>query len=355
MTISARFRHRFGSFELDVDFTAPGRGVTALVGPSGCGKTTLLRAIAGLDHLDGGYLRVGDDIWQDQQTFVPVHQRAVGYVFQDANLFSHLSVRGNLEYGWKRTPAFRRTVAFADAVKLLGLDELVERGVDGLSGGEKQRVALARTLLCGPRLLLLDEPLASLDAGSKHEILPFLASIPRELELPVLYVSHDADEVARLADHLACFEDGRIAAIGGVSEMLTRLDLPLSRGPDAEALIVADVVGYDPVDRISEVRFSGGILLVTGACPEMGSRVRLRIKARDVSLTLEPPTGSSILNVVPAIVREIASGSDARDLVRLDCDGTPLLALVSRRSVRGLGLGVDSRIHAQVKSVAVLS
>ncbi len=355
MTIQARFRHQYDTFLLDVDLQASGEGVTALIGPSGCGKTSLLRAIAGLDKLDGGYLRVGDDVWQDDQVWLPVHERALGFVFQDAKLFSHLSVRGNLEYGQKRAPAKRRTVPFTDTVSLLGLDSLLERGTEDLSGGEKQRVAMGRALLSAPRLLLMDEPMASLDAESKSAIMPYLSAVLSELNLPVLYVSHLADEVARLADHLVIMADGCIIGTGLIGDMLTRLDLPLSHRADAEALIVVKVVGHDNDDQLTELQFNGGRILVTGTELKLGQTVRVRIQARDVSLTLKPQTGTSILNVLPTVILEIVAEDEAQYLVRLDCGGTPLLARVSRRSARKLELCVGLKVYAQVKSVAVLS
>jgi molybdate transport system ATP-binding protein len=355
MTIQARFHHHYDTFLLDVNLQAPGEGVTALIGPSGCGKTSLLRAIAGLDKLDGGYLKIGNDVWQDDQVWLPIHERALGFVFQDAKLFSHLSVSGNLRYGLKRTPPERHTVRYDDVVSLLGLEKLLERGTEDLSGGEKQRVAMGRTLLSGPQLLLMDEPMASLDAESKSAIMPYLTAVLNELNLPVLYVSHLADEVARLADHLVIMADGCIIETGLIGDMLTRLDLPLSHRADAEALVVAEAVGHDNDDQLTELKFDGGRILVTGTELKLGQAVRVRIQARDVSLTLKPQTGTSILNVLPSVITEIVAEDEAQYLVRLDCGGTPLLARVSRRSARKLELRVGLKVCAQVKSVAVLS
>ncbi len=355
MTLFASFDCNLGSFRLVTELQVPGRGVSALIGPSGCGKTSLLRAIAGLDRHQNGYVKVEDEIWQDKKFFVPVHKRALGYVFQNANLFPHMSVSDNLKYGLKRTDESRRTVSFDNAVELMSLESLLARSTCDLSGGEKQRVAMARALLSGPRLLLWDEPLASLDTESKAEILPFLASVPKELGLPVLFVSHSSDEVARLADNLIIMADGRIVGTGPVSEMLTRLDLPLSHQEDAEALVVATVAGFDEVDHLTTLQFNGGKILVTGTGLAQGSQVRLRIQARDVSLTLEPQSGTSILNVLPVTITEIATENDAQYLVRLDCNGTPLLSRVSHRSVRKLELVTGKKVYAQVKSIAVIS
>ncbi|MGA7303844.1 MAG: molybdenum ABC transporter ATP-binding protein, partial [Rhodothermales bacterium] len=219
MTIDARFHIERDAFDMDVDLSVPAYGVTALFGPSGCGKTTLLRAIAGLERHSGGFLKVGDSIWQDQDVFLPPHRRPIGYVFQEASLFPHLSVRGNLDYGKKRVPDSERLLPLDQAVALLGIEPLLERKPNSLSGGERQRVAIARALAVSPRLLLMDEPLASLDLQRKQEILPYIESLRRELEIPVIYVSHLPDEVARLADHMVLLEAGRVRASGSVQEL----------------------------------------------------------------------------------------------------------------------------------------
>jgi molybdate transport system ATP-binding protein len=212
--IEARFEVRYPGFALDVTLDLPGRGVTALFGPSGCGKTTCLRAMAGLLHAPGGRLRVQGEVWQDDHRFVPTHRRPLGYVAQDAALFPHLTVRGNVEYGMKRVPAAQRKVSIDQAVALLGIDALMGRRPDALSGGERQRVAMARALATSPRLLLLDEPMAALDARRKAEVLPWLERLHRELDIPVIYVSHAIGEVARLADHLVLMEAGRVVQSG---------------------------------------------------------------------------------------------------------------------------------------------
>ena len=212
MSIEAKFFIKRGRFTLDVDLSVPAQGVTALFGPSGCGKTTLLRAIAGLERHPGGSVKMDEVIWQGGEVFVPPHRRPLGYVFQEASLFTHLNVRRNLEYGLKRVPSAGRKVSLEQAIELLGIERLLERRPDRLSGGERQRVAIARALAVSPRLLLMDEPLASLDGARKREIMPHIESLCRELDVPVIYVSHAAPEVARLADHLVLLENGRIMA-----------------------------------------------------------------------------------------------------------------------------------------------
>jgi molybdate transport system ATP-binding protein len=354
MTIRARFHIRRGGFLLDLDLTFPARGVTALFGPSGCGKTTLLRAMAGLVRDPGGYCRVGDQVWQDGPRFVPAHRRPLGYVFQEASLFQHLSVQGNLEYGLRRTAPGQRRVGLDDAVDLLGIGPLLKRRTHGLSGGERQRVAIARALLTSPRLLLMDEPLAALDRAGKQEILPYLERLHTELAMPVLYVSHAADEVARLADYLVLLEAGRVRASGPLGELLTRLDLAREQGQEAEAVIEATVAGHDEAYHLSYLDFSGGRICVVRNRLAPGKTARLRILARDVSLTLERQHGTSILNIFPAVVDSLAEDGPAQMLVRLDVGGTALLSRVTRKSSGALELAPGRPVFVQIKAVALV-
>lgn len=355
MSIEARFKLSKPDFSLDVDLKIPGSGITSLLGPSGCGKTTLLRAFAGLEKCDEGYLKVSDSIWQDDGLFVPPHKRPVGYVFQESSLFSHISVAGNIEYGYKRLAKEQRRISLDKAIELSGVGHLLERKPDTLSGGERQRVAIARALAVSPGILLLDEPLAALDAARKQEILPYLESMHDELDIPVIYVSHSTDEVARLADHLVLLEKGKVAASGSIGEMLTRLDLPLARGENAEALIEAVVAGHDEEFSLTYLEFAGGNFTVTRKDLPVGSAVRLRIIARDVSLTLEHQSGTSILNIFPVIVDEISGIGQAQVTVRLLAGGVPLLSRITRKSASLLGLEKGKMVYAQAKSVALLS
>jgi molybdate transport system ATP-binding protein len=355
MNIEAHYFIERGDFTLDAAFAAPARGVTALFGPSGCGKTTLLRAIAGLEHCPGGSLSVSGEVWQDEHSFLPPHRRPVGYVFQEASLFPHLSVRRNLEYGLKRVPDAEQRVAFDQAAALLGVESLLERPVTGLSGGERQRVAITRALLTSPRLLLMDEPLTALDRDSKSEILPFLERLHEELAIPVLYVSHASDEVGRLADHLVLMDSGRVLASGPIGEMLTRLDLPLAQSSDAEALIEARVTGHDENFELTYLDFPGGRFTVTGKELPVGQPVRLRVLARDVSLTLEHQSGTSILNIFPARVEALAEEKPSRVIVQLKAAGVPLLSRITRKSAMALKLRPGKQIYVQVKSVALVA
>jgi len=355
MSISLRFRFSLDDFGLDVDLELPERGVTSLFGPSGCGKTSLLRAIAGLDRHPGGHLRIGDLPWQDENLFVPPHRRAIGYVFQEASLFEHLDVRGNLEYGLKRVPEPERAISLERAVTLLGISPLLARKPATLSGGERQRVAIARALTVSPRLLLMDEPLAAVDVERRQEILPWLEALHRELEIPVIHVSHAPEEVARLADHLVLMRAGRVVAAGGVQDLLTRLDLPLALDADATSVIEATVSGHDEEYRLTRLDFSGGQFTLSRQAIAVGSPVRLRLAARDISLTLQRQNGTSILNILPVTVDEISLNDDAQVTVRVLAGDEPILARITRKSALELGLQPGMRVFAQVKGIALLN
>lgn len=355
MSIQARFRLAHGGFTLDVDIDLPGRGVTALFGPSGSGKTTLLRAIAGLEQPSAGYLVVNGETWQDGTHVVPTHRRALGYVFQEARLFPHLTVAANLDFGRRRIAEHERRVALDHAVELLGIGHLLDRRPERLSGGERSRVAIARALATSPRLLLMDEPLAALDHVRKQEILPYLERLHDELEIPVLYVSHAPDEVARLADHLVAMENGRAVAQGPLAETLARLDLPIRLGEDAGVVLDARVVEHDDAWHLARVEFAGGSLWVRDAGHPVGHRLRVRILARDVSLAHQRVAGTSILNALPARVMEIAGDTHpALALVRLQVGNSPVVARVTGRSAAALGLAPGMDVWVQIKAVALI-
>ena len=347
---------RFGTFELAVQLTAPGAGVTALFGRSGSGKTSLLRCLAGLERQARGTIRCGDEIWQSDQLFLPTHRRPIGYVFQEASLFPHLSVRGNLEYGWRRIPAHQRQVSLDEVVGWLGLNDLLQRSPQQLSGGQRQRVAIGRALLTSPSLLLMDEPLASLDLESKAEILPYLERLFAELRMPVLYVSHSPAEVMRLAQRLVLLEAGQVRASGDLNELLTRTDLPLAHLEEASAVIPARVERHDEHYHLTYLRTAAGELTVSRSHLPIGTQTRVGIRARDVSLVLEPPRATSISNVLPATVRQLSNDPDpAHQLVQLDLAGTPILARVTRRSADSLAIAPGLRLYVQVKSVALMA
>lgn len=354
--IQGRFVLQREDFVLDATFSAPAVGVTALFGPSGSGKTTLLRCIAGLERANGS-LHVNGETWQNDSDFMPTHKRPLGYVFQEASLFAHLSVRANLEYGLRRTPLTERKVQLEQVVEWLGLTHLIERGDPGkLSGGERQRIAIGRALLTSPRILLMDEPLSALDTKSKQEILPYLERLHRELKIPVLYVSHAMDEVARLADHLVLLDQGKVIASGELHETLARLDLPTAHFDDAGAVIEAAVAQHDEKYHLSRLDFSGGHLWVGKVEQPFGTRVRARVLARDVSIATQAPQGSSINNILNACIEEIRDEGPDKVVVRMQVgDSQVLLSRITRRSCDHLGLVAGMYVCAQVKSVALMA
>jgi molybdate transport system ATP-binding protein len=355
VTIDAKFHIERGDFTLDVDLSIPIHGVSAVFGHSGCGKTTLLRAIAGLDRHRNGFLKVGDMLWQDADTFVQPHHRSLGYVFQEPSLFTHLSVRRNLEYGFKRIPDTERKIPLDNVIELLGIGHLLERKTETLSGGEQHRVAIARALSVSPGLLLMDEPLTALDQASKEEILPYLEALCSELEIPIIYVSHTLDEIVRLADYMVLLEAGHVVATGAMNEMLTSLDLPLAYGRDASSIIEVTVAGHREDYHLTHLDFEGGRFTVPRKALQVGSRVKLRLAARDVSLTLERQSGTSIQNIFPVIIDEIMPEGEALVTVRLIAGGVPILSRITKKSLVELDLKPGKSVYAQVKSIVLLT
>lgn len=355
MSVCARFRLAYSGFSLDVDLELPGDGVTVLFGASGSGKTTLLRCIAGLERTDHGFLAVNGEVWQDGRRRVPTHLRALGYVFQEARLFPHLSVAANLDFGRRRIAAGDRRVSLDHAIELLGIGHLLARRPERLSGGEQQRVAIARALATSPRLLLMDEPLAALDLARRQEVLPYLERLRDDLAIPVVYVTHTPDEVARLADYVVVMEDGRAVAHGPLTETLARLDLPLRLGDDAGVVLDCTVVERDAEWHLARVAFAGGSLWVRDLGREPGQRARVRVLARDVSIAREPVVATSILNTLPA--RVLAIGTDAHPalmLVRVQVGEVPILARITRRSVAALDIEPGGAVWIQIKTVALV-
>ena len=350
---------RLGAFALAARFAAPDSGVTALFGRSGAGKTTMVNALAGLLRPDSGRIVVGDAVLFDaaRGIDVPPERRGLGYVFQEGRLFPHYSVRGNLLYGQKRGTAEDNGARFDAIVALLGIADLLDRRPGDLSGGEKQRVAIGRALLADPRLLLMDEPLASLDAPRKDEILPFIERLRDELKLPIFYVSHEMDEIMRLADLLVLLDEGKVAAVGRVEELTSRLDLwPMTGRSEAGAVIRTVLRGQDATFGLSELAFPGGRLRVTKIDLPLGTAIRVRIRARDVVLATERPRHLSIRNAFAGKVVEIAPGRGPQIDLKLDI-GTAeqpvmLLARITLRALRELQLAPGKPIFALVKTVS---
>ncbi|ACV37684.1 molybdenum ABC transporter ATP-binding protein [Accumulibacter sp.] len=355
MSIHARFRLPYPAFTLDIDVDLPAGGVTAVFGRSGSGKTTLLRCIAGLEQTLDGSLIVSGETWQDGSYRRPVHQRALGYVFQEARLFPHLSVAANLDFGRRRIAESERRVSLAQVVELLGIAHLLERRPERLSGGERQRVAIARALATSPRLLLMDEPLAALDQARKQEILPYLERLHDELAIPVLYVSHSPDEVARLADHIVLMEDGRAVAQGPLTETLARVDLPLRLGEDVGVVFSGQVLERNAEWHLARIGFAGGEIWVRDGGAGVGRTVRLRILARDVSIARHRHDDVSIMNLLPAtIITHAAEDHPALALLQLQVGGTRLLARLTRHSANRLELAPGQQVWVQIKAVALL-
>ncbi len=352
-----RLKLNRADFVLDVDLELPGRGITVLFGVSGSGKTSLLRCVAGLERTPGALVSIAGETWQDDaaSVYLPTWQRPLGYVFQEASLFEHLNVRGNLQFGLKRIKGAADASALGAAIDLLGISALLERKTTQLSGGERQRVAIARALATQPRLLLLDEPLAALDHARRQDILPWLERLRDELKIPMLYVTHSSDEVARLADTLVVLDAGQVKACGPVAHVLAGLDMPVVLGDDAGALLSATVEERDERWQLAQLKFNGGSLWVRDTGLPLGRQVRVRVLARDVSIALAKPSHTSIQNLLPCVVQAVVLDTHAsQTLIQLLCGQSVLLARVTSRAVNELQLAPGMQVWAQVKSVALV-
>ncbi len=348
MSLEVDVGHRLGTFHLDARFTAP-PGLTALFGRSGSGKTSLVNIVAGLIEPQRGRVIVDGQtlVDTDAAAFVPAHRRRVGYVFQDSRLFPHFSVRQNLLYGrWFARGSGGASGDLASVVDLLGLAALLDRHPDSLSGGEKQRVAIGRALLARPRLVLMDEPLASLDEARRGEIMPYLERLRDRAGVPILYVSHSVSEVARLATTVVILAEGKVAAVGPVADIL-----PLAEAGDGGSVLDAVVARHDEPFQLSVLSSAAGELTVPRLSTPVGARVRAYIRSRDVMLSLKPPQDISALNVLSGTVAAITPNGAQAD-IRLDCNGAALLARITSKSVERLALAPGKPVHAVVKSVS---
>ena len=358
--IQARFQLGYGqsaksSFELDVDIDIPGQGITTVFGESGSGKTSLLRCIAGLEKNAVGCLNVNGELWQNASVFVPTHKRSLGYVFQEASLFAHLTAMGNLRYAIKRSKQNADPELLKQVINVMGIKGILAQFPQQLSGGEKQRVAIARALLSQPTLLLMDEPLASLDTARKLEILPYLERLRSDFNIPILYVTHAVDEIVRLADHGVIMQQGKVIAQGGITELFSRADLPLGVSNEVGAILECKVVQRDTQWHLMRVAFDGGELWLPNVENTPNNRLRIRVLASDVSLTLTPHTDSSILNVLSGYIAEIIDDEDpAMSLIRLKVGVSYLLARLSKKSLQNLALTLGKNIWIQIKSAAIV-
>ena len=355
MSLTVDVRHRLGTFTLEAAFASAG-GITAVFGASGCGKTTLVNIVAGLIRPDFARISVGDTVLVDTARGIdlPPHRRRIGYVFQEARLFPHLTVESNLAYGEWFTPKPERYAARAQILDLLGIAHLLKRRPRDLSGGEKQRVAIGRALLASPKLLLMDEPLASLDAARKAEIMPYLERLRDEVKIPIVYVSHSVAEVMRLASDVAVLVQGRLAAFGPAAEIAQRLDLvPAEETEEGGVIIDMQVAAHDAGFDLTRLSSGAGNIFVPGRLGPEGTPARVRIRARDVMLALEEPRNISALNILRGRVAEILPAGPSSVNVRLDCGGAAVVARITRQSASALGLVPGTPAFAVVKAVSV--
>ncbi|MBH0177575.1 MAG: molybdenum ABC transporter ATP-binding protein [Nitrospira sp.] len=352
----ARFDLHYPSFHFHVDLDMPASGITVLFGPSGSGKTTLLRCLAGLERASGGFMQFGDDIWQDETRDLcrPLHNRPIGYVFQEPRLFPHYNVRSNLLYGYNRIRSEERRIAVEQVVEILDIGHLLKRRIHHLSGGEQQRTAIGRALLTSPRLLLMDEPLASLDIQRKQELLPFIRRLHEELAIPVIYVSHAMSEILQLADRVVLLQAGKVPGIGRLNDILTSLEFRGSFGsPRVGAVLDAQVAGHDPQYGLTQLAFNEHTLFVPLRSVDIGQSVRVHILSNDVSLVVGRITSpTSVLNLLEATVTEIRDIDQSSVDVLLDI-GAPLIASITRKSLVNLGIKPGHRVWAQIKTVAL--
>ena len=356
--LTANFNVTFPSFHLKVNATLPAQGITVVFGPSGCGKTTLLRCLAGLERSPTGTMILENEVWQDetQGIFLPLSQRPVGYVFQEPRLFPHLNIRSNLLYGWKRTLPEARKISLEHVVQILDLESLLHRYPNRLSGGEQQRVAIGRALLTSPRLLLMDEPLSSLDMQRKREILPFIQRLDTEFHIPVIYVTHALQEVVQLAQTLLLLKEGTVAGSGPLEKVFSQLNLrQLIPESHLGAVIDTHVAEHDEEYGLTKLQFAGGQLSVPHQDRSIGEFVRVQILAKDVSIvSSQPAFQSSVLNVLEATVQEIGPVDSGHPFVDIKLDmGVPLLATITRKSLTTLKLHPGQRVYAQIKTVAL--
>jgi molybdate transport system ATP-binding protein len=343
------------SFELDVNITIPGQGITAIFGESGSGKTSLLRCIAGLEKTAQGYLNVNGQVWQNSTMFLPTHKRSLGYVFQEASLFEHLTAMRNLGYAIKRNNQAANSELLEQVISVMGIEGILEQFPQQLSGGERQRVAIARALLSEPKLLLMDEPLVSLDAPRKLEILPYLERLRSSFNIPILYVSHAVDEIVRLAEHAVIMRQGKVIAQGGITELFSRADLPLGVSNELGAIFECTVLERDKQWHLMRVAFKGGELWLPNAKNKLNLTQRIRVLANDVSLTLTPHIDSSILNVLSGQIESITNDEDpAMSLVRLKIGESYLLARLTKKSLLKLRLTLGKSVWIQIKSAAIV-
>ena len=355
MAISIRYKKSFPHLSLDCNFAVPNEGITVLFGPSGAGKTTLLNCIAGLESAEQALFKIDHEIIDDSKVKIctPVHQRRIGYVFQDGRLFPHLSVKKNLEYGQLRSTSQSKNMNFDDVVELFGLARHIHQYPQQLSGGEKQRVALARALLANPRMLLLDEPISALDYSAKRELIPYLNQIHTQLTIPVIYVSHDLKEILQLGDFIIVIDKGKIVDSGDL-KILCKTQPLLTEEQGASFILDGVVTELDAQHGISTVNCDGNLIQISGNKLQLNQPARILVNARNVSLSLSRAQDSSILNILPVTVHKIYEANSGKQLVECHMGAIFILALLSPRSVEKLALKPGDNVFAQFKATALL-
>jgi len=357
MTLSVAIRHQLGALTMDVAFESQG-GLTAIFGSSGSGKTSVINVIAGLIQPRFARIILDDLVLEDTERniSVPVHKRRIGYVFQEARLFPHLTVAQNLAFGRWFSPEAERYAKRDQVIDLLGLGSLLQRKPAGLSGGEKQRVAIGRALLASPRLLLMDEPLASLDQPRKAEIMPFIERLRDELHIPILYVSHSINEVMRLANTVAVLNAGKLVAFGPAAEVAQHLDLLQSEdGDEGGTLLTMQIASYDAGFDMTELKSANGSARVPGHIGKPGEAMRIRIRSRDVMLATERPKHISALNIFSGNIAAMDNVGTSGMAVKIDCGGDIIQSRITRASAAALGLAMGQKAYAIVKAVSVAS
>lgn len=355
--LEAKFQMDFPEFNLDVELNFPARGVTVVFGPSGSGKTTLLRCLSGLERAPSGYLKLAGQVWQDEGIFIPVQERKIGLVFQESRLLPHLSIQENLLYGYHRTLPAERNLQLDEVVQVLNLEALLKRRPENLSGGERQRVAIGRALLTSPKLLLMDEPLASLDMQLKAEIIPFIKRIENEFKTPIVYVTHSMSEVLQLVDTMVILKSGKVENIGSVEEVFSDVRSREVIGDEQlGAVLETSVAEHDDEFGLTKLDFMGQVLHVPRQSIPVGQSLRVHIHSKDVSLSTVPPTGvTSVLNILRAKVKRVGDLDPKGYSVDIELDaGRPILATITRKSLANLSLQTDQTIYAHIKAIKMM-
>ena len=355
--LEAKFKMDYPGFNLDVEMSLPSKGVTVVFGPSGSGKTTLLRCLSGLEKAPSGYLKIANHVWQDEESFIPVQDRKIGFVFQESRLFPHMNIQDNLLYGYQRTLPDERNLQFDEVAQVLNLETLLKRRPQKLSGGERQRVAIGRALLTSPKLLLMDEPLASLDMQLKAEIIPFIKKIESEFKTPIVYVTHSMNEVLQLVDTMVILKDGKVENIGSVEEVFSDVRMREAVGDEQlGAVLKTEVLEHDKEFGLTKLDFMGQVLHVPRQHISVGQNLRVHIHSKDVILSTLPPAGAtSVLNILRAKVEKVGELDPQGYSVDIELDaGRPILATITRKSLDKLNLQSGQRIYAHIKAIKMM-